>query len=135
MLDLSRRTQDIRLFVRTLEHWIIETLAAFDVHGECRKGRVGIWVPRPDKGPGREDKIAAIGIRVRRWVTYHGIAINVAPDLDHYGGIVPCGVTTQGVTSLADLGIDASMAELDAALRKAFEPRFGPTTPNRSAAP
>jgi lipoyl(octanoyl) transferase len=125
MLDLKRREPDLRLLVRTLEEWIIATLAAFGVTGERRTNRVGIWVPRPDKGDGREDKIAAIGIRVRRWVTLHGIAINVAPDLEHYSGIVPCGIADQGVTSLDDLGVDASMADVDAELRRAFEPLFG----------
>jgi len=135
MLDLNRREPDLRLFVRTLEEWIITTLAAFGVDGERRQDRVGIWVPRPDKGPSRDDKIAAIGIRVRRWVTFHGIALNVAPDLEHYSGIVPCGVTGQGVTSLADLGVDASLGDVDAELRRAFAPLFGSAEPIRSAAP
>jgi len=125
MLDLDRRGRDIRAYVTGLEAWIIATLARFGVTGERRAGRVGIWV---DRGPGptgrREDKIAAIGVRVRRWVTLHGLAINVAPDLSHFSGIVPCGVTQHGVTSLADLGIDASMAELDAALRATFDEAF-----------
>ncbi len=135
MLDLKQREPDLRLLVLTLEEWIIATLAAFGVRGERRANRVGIWVPRPDKGDGREDKIAAIGIRVRRWVTLHGIAINVAPDLAHYSGIVPCGITDQGVTSLADLGVDASMADVDVELGRAFEPLFGATEPTPSAAP
>ena len=122
MLDLDRRGRDVRQFVRRLEDWLIATLAHFDVHGERRQGRVGIWVER---GVGREDKIAAIGVRVRRWVTYHGVALNVSPDLAHYDGIVPCGIREHGVTSLADLGIKASMAEVDAALRTTFISVFG----------
>jgi lipoyl(octanoyl) transferase len=127
MLDLNRRQPDVRLFVRTLEDWIINTLAAFNVTAGRREGAVGIWVKRPDKGLGREDKIAAIGIRVRRWVTFHGIALNVDPVLEHFSGIVPCGISGQGVTSLADLGIIASMEEVDSVLRSAFEALFGPT--------
>ena len=123
MLDLDRRGRDIRAYVTGLEAWIIATLATFGVTGERRAGRVGIWV---DRGGGREDKIAAIGVRVRRWVTLHGLAINLAPDLRHFGGIVPCGVTQHGVTSLADLGIQASMEELDAALRATFDAAFPP---------
>jgi len=124
MLDLKRRGGDIRAFVRDLEQWIIETLASFNVTGERREGRVGIWV---DRGGGHEDKIAAIGVRVRRWVSYHGIAINLEPDLSHFAGIVPCGIAEQnyGVTSLVDLGIPATMAELDSALRAAFRKVFG----------
>jgi len=127
MLDLKRRRPDVRAYVASLEQWIIRTLAAFDVQGERREDRVGVWVRRPDKGVGFEDKIAAIGVRLRRWVSFHGIAINVAPDLAHFAAIVPCGVTDPryGVTSLADLGHPASMAELDAALRQAFEVVFG----------
>jgi lipoyl(octanoyl) transferase len=121
MLDLDRRGRDIRAYVTRLEAWIIATLATFGVTGERRAGRVGIWV---DRGAGKEDKIAAIGVRVRRWVTLHGLAINLAPDLGHFGGIVPCGVTQHGVTSLADLGIQASMEELDAALRATVEVAF-----------
>jgi len=127
MLDLNRRRHDLRAFVATLEEWIIRTLAAFNVRGERREGRIGIWVPRPDMGGGREDKIAAIGIRVRRWVTFHGIAINVDPVLEHFSGIVPCGVSEGGVTSLADLGRVVSMAEVDAVLRREFVPLFGET--------
>jgi lipoyl(octanoyl) transferase len=126
MLDLRERGRDVRCLVRGLEGWIIDTLAAFNVRGERRDGRIGVWVPRPGKGPGREDKIAAIGVRVSRWVSFHGIAINVAPDLDHFGGIVPCGISDQGVTSLEDLGRLVSMAEVDMALKAAFELRFGP---------
>ncbi len=123
MLDLNRRGPDIRKFVCNLEKWIIDTLACFNVAGERREGRVGIWVKRPD---GAEDKIAAVGVRVRRWVTYHGISINVNPDLTHYEGIVPCGVADYGVTSLAKLGVNIRMEELDAALRRCFAPVFGP---------
>jgi lipoyl(octanoyl) transferase len=129
MLDLNLRTPDLRLYVSTLEQWIINTLAAFNVKAGRRKDAVGIWVPRPDLGPGREDKIAAIGIRIRRWVTFHGVALNVDPDLDHFSGIVPCGVRGQGVTSLADLGVVVSMAEIDAILRREFEELFGKTAP------
>ena len=128
MLDLNRRQRDVRLFVTTLEDWIIDTLAAFNIQAGRRKDCVGIWVKRPDKGDGREDKIAAIGIRIRRWVTFHGIALNVDPVLDHFAGIVPCGIASQGVTSLADLGVIVSMAEVDTALRRAFEAAFGKTT-------
>jgi lipoyl(octanoyl) transferase len=129
MLDLKRRGPDLRRYVASLEEWIIRTLAAVDVRGERREDRIGVWVRRPDKGEAFEDKIAAIGIRVRQWVTLHGIALNVAPDLSHFAGIVPCGVSEAryGVTSLADLGITASMAEVDTALRQAFEGLFGVT--------
>lgn len=127
MLDLSRRRQDLRAFVASLEAWIIATLAAFNVEAERREDRVGVWVRRPDKGNGVEDKIAAIGIRVKRWVSLHGISLNVEPDLKHFSGIVPCGVHTHGVTSLVDLGCIVGMAEVDMALRVAFEPIFGPT--------
>ena len=127
MLDLRRRAPDIRRFVCTLEEWIIRTLAAFDVSGERREDRIGVWVRRPDKGDGCEDKIAAIGIRVRHWVSLHGIALNVAPDLSHFSGIVPCGVANPryGVTSLADLGVPATMAEVDSVLRREFDELFG----------
>jgi len=129
MLDLKRRGPDVRRFVATLEEWIIRTLTAFGVEGGRREERIGVWVRRPDKGHGHEDKIAAIGIRVQRWVTLHGLAINVAPALTHFSGIVPCGVADAryGVTSLADLGVNASMAEVDAALRREFEALFGRT--------
>jgi lipoyl(octanoyl) transferase len=129
MLDLKQRGPDLRRFVATLEEWIIRTLAAFDVDGGRRDERIGVWVRRPDKGPGYEDKIAAIGIRVQRWVTLHGIAINVTPELAHFSGIVPCGVSDMryGVTSLADLGIRATMSDVDAALRREFEILFGRT--------
>jgi lipoyl(octanoyl) transferase len=135
MLDLSKRSTDLRLFVTTLEEWIIRTLAAFNVAAGRRENCVGIWVKRPDKGVNREDKIAAIGIRVRRWVTFHGIALNVDPVLEHFSGIIPCGVRTQGVTSLADLGIVVSMAEVDAVMRREFEALFGRTASIPSAAP
>jgi lipoyl(octanoyl) transferase len=127
MLDLKRRRPDLRRYVATLEEWIIRTLATFDVAGERREDRVGVWVRRPDKGEGREDKIAAIGIRVKRWVSLHGIAINVRPDLAHFAGIVPCGVAEPryGVTSLADLGKAATLVDVDRALRQEFEHLFG----------
>jgi lipoyl(octanoyl) transferase len=132
MLDLKRRREDVRAFVAALEQWIIRTLAAFNVRGERREDRVGVWVVRPDRPPmpdgsPAEDKIAAIGIRLRRWVSFHGIAINVEPDLGHFGGIVPCGVQDHGVTSLVDLGLPVTMADLDLALKAAFEDIFGPT--------
>ncbi|HMQ41840.1 MAG TPA: lipoyl(octanoyl) transferase LipB [Paracoccus sp. (in: a-proteobacteria)] len=130
MLDLNRRGRDVRAFVHGLESWVIDTLAEFGVTGEIREGRVGVWVARPDKPPlpdgsMREDKIAAIGIKLRRWVSFHGISINVEPDLSHYGGIVPCGITGHGVTSLVDLGLPVSMEDLDTALRVTFARRFG----------
>jgi lipoyl(octanoyl) transferase len=129
MVDLRSRGPDVRRFVATLEEWIIRTLAAFNVRGERREDRIGVWVRRPDKGEGYEDKIAAIGIRVKQWVTLHGMALNVDPDLSHFSGIVPCGVNEQkyGVTSLADLGIRVSLAEVDMILRREFEVLFGPT--------
>jgi lipoyl(octanoyl) transferase len=130
MLDLKRRVPDVRRFVATIEQWIIGTLAAFGVNGERREDRIGVWVRRPDKGEDAEDKIAAIGIRVRHWVTLHGFSLNVAPDLSHFSGIVPCGVSEPefGVTSLADLGRQASMRDVDQKLRTAFEPLFGATS-------
>jgi lipoyl(octanoyl) transferase len=130
MLDLNRRKPDVRAFVATLEEWLIRSLAAFSIRGERREDRIGVWVRRPDKGDGFEDKIAAIGIRVKRWVSLHGIALNVEPELAHFAGIVPCGVSAPryGVTSFADLGLPVSMAEVDMALRKSFEELFGPTT-------
>ncbi len=129
MLDLARRGADVRRFVGDLETWVIAALARFNVKGERRPGRVGVWIDRArDKGPGREDKIAAIGVRVRHWVTLHGIALNVDPDLRHFAGIVPCGIADArfGTTSLADLGIHVQMAEVDAALKAAFTDSFGP---------
>ncbi|CAN5162201.1 lipoyl(octanoyl) transferase LipB [soil metagenome] len=120
MLDLKRRGGDVRAFVSGLESWIIATLAQFSVTGERREDRVGVWVRRPQKHASAEDKIAAIGIRIRHWVSFHGISINVAPDLSHFDGIVPCGVRDHGVTSLADLGVMASMADVDNALRESF---------------
>lgn len=127
MLDLNRRTPDLRRYVAALEAWLIGTLAAFNVRGERREDRVGVWVRRPEKGEGVEDKIAAVGIRVRRWVTFHGIALNVEPDLSHFSGIVPCGVTRHGVTSLVDLGLPVSMPEVDSVLRGVFQDVFGRT--------
>jgi lipoyl(octanoyl) transferase len=127
MLDLRRRRTDVRCFVATLEEWIIRTLAAFDIQGERREERIGVWVQRPDKGAAHEDKIAAIGIRLKRWVSLHGIAINVDCDLAPFAGIVPCGVSDRryGVTSLAGLGLAVGMSEVDRALRREFEPLFG----------
>ncbi|MEH3116434.1 MAG: lipoyl(octanoyl) transferase LipB [Methylorubrum populi] len=131
MLDLNRRRPDLRAYVASLEAWLIATLDAFTVRAERREDRVGVWVRRPEKGAANgvcvEDKIAAIGIRVRRWVSLHGISLNVEPDLTHFSGIVPCGVREHGVTSLADLGRIVSLPEVDMALRAAFEPVFGPT--------
>ncbi len=134
LLDLKRRKPDVRAYVAALESWIIATLAAFNVTGERREDRVGVWVRRPDRprglaGQTAEDKIAAIGIRIRQWVTFHGIAINVEPNLSHFSGITPCGVRDAhfGVTSLADLGLPVAMADADVALRRAFEQIFGPT--------
>ena len=121
MLDLRTRTPDVRAYVRDLEQWLIDALAQFGVKGERREGRVGIWVQRGMQ----EDKIAALGVRIRRWVTLHGVALNVAPDLTHFSGIVPCGVTAHGVTSLADLGIAVSMADVDVALKQSFKKVFG----------
>jgi lipoyl(octanoyl) transferase len=129
MLDLRRRGADVRRYVATLEEWLIRTLAAFNIRGERREDRIGVWVRRPDKGEGREDKIAAIGIRVKRWVSLHGVALNVEPDLSHFQGIVPCGVSERryGVTSLVDLGVPVTMPEVDMVLRREFEALFGPT--------
>jgi lipoyl(octanoyl) transferase len=127
MLDLNRRTPDVRAFVQALEEWVIRTIAEFGIAGERRNGMIGVWVRRTDKGPDADEKIAAVGIRLRRWVSFHGIALNVAPDLSHFAGIVPCGIRDRGVTSLADLGVDVSMAEVDRVLRREFEAVFGPT--------
>ena len=127
MLDLKRRRPDVRAFVAGLEEWIIRALDQFNVCGERREDRVGVWVKRPEKGAGHEDKIAAIGIRIRRWVTFHGIALNVEPELSHFSGIVPCGVADPrfGVTSLHDLGLLVSMSDVDVALKRAFRDVFG----------
>jgi lipoyl(octanoyl) transferase len=121
MLNLRQRKPDVRGFVRDLEQWLIETLAQFNVKGERRDGRVGIWVVRGS----REDKIAALGVRIRRWVTFHGVSLNVEPDLSHFDGIVPCGIRQHGVTSLADLGVPATMADVDVAMKRGFEKIFG----------
>ena len=134
MLDLGRRRPDVRAFVAALEDWVIGALARLNVRGERRQDRVGVWVARPDKAPGldgtpAEDKVAAIGIRLKRWVSFHGVSVNVEPDLAHFGGIVPCGIAQShyGVTSLVDLGLPIAMAEFDAVLRAEFERVFGPT--------
>ena len=127
MLDLNRRTPDLRRYVAALEAWLIRALEQSNVRGERREDRVGVWVRRPEKGPDVEDKIAAIGIRVRRWVTFHGVSLNVEPDLSHFAGIVPCGVREHGVTSLVDLGLPVTMPEVDSVLRASFERVFGPT--------
>ena len=131
MLDLNRRGRDVRAFVKSLESWVIATLGEFGLTGHIREGRVGVWIERPDKpltasGRRAEDKIAAIGIRLRRWVSFHGISINVEPDLSHFDGIVPCGITEYGVTSLVDLGLPVGMHDLDVALRKQFDIVMGP---------
>ncbi len=131
MLDVGRRGRDVRRFVAQLESWVIATLAEFNVTGEIREGRVGVWVTRHDKpltaaGTPPEDKIAAIGIRLRKWVSFHGISINVEPDLAHFSGIVPCGISEHGVTSLVDLGLPVTMGDLDAALERSFETAFPP---------
>jgi len=130
MLDVGARGRDVRRFVRQLEDWTIATLAEFNVQGERRAGRVGVWVVRPDLPPGpggapREDKIAAIGVRLRRWVSFHGLSINVEPDLDHFDGIVPCGIRDHGVTSLVDLGLPVTMGDVDVALERTFPAVFG----------
>ncbi|MEM9551073.1 MAG: lipoyl(octanoyl) transferase LipB [Pseudomonadota bacterium] len=129
MLDLQTRGRDVRRFVEQLETWVIAALAQFNVTGHIRQGRVGVWVERPEKPPLpsgalAEDKIAAIGIRLRKWVSFHGISINVDPDLEHFSGIVPCGITDHGVTSLVDLGLPVTMADLDVALRQSFDTVF-----------
>lgn len=129
MLDIGRRGRDVRRFVRQLEAWVIATLDSFNVKGEIRAGRVGVWVERPDKpltatGAVQEDKIAAIGLRIRKWVSFHGVSINVEPDLSHFDGIVPCGITDHGVTSLVDLGLPVTMGDVDVALRQSFERIF-----------
>ncbi len=137
MLDLDRRGRDVRAFVHGLEEWLIRALAEFGVKGERRDGRVGVWVDRTTQGGAmREDKIAAIGVRIRRWVSFHGVALNVEPDLSHFSGITPCGVSDPGlgVTSLVDLGLPVAMPDADAALRAAFEEIFGPTVNTAAAA-
>ncbi|CAN5165740.1 lipoyl(octanoyl) transferase LipB [soil metagenome] len=129
MLDLRVRGRDVRAFVKALEAWVIEALASFNLTGEIRPGRVGVWVERRSPGvPPREDKIAAIGVKLRQWVSFHGVSLNVEPDLSHFDGIVPCGVTEHGVTSLVDLGLPATLDEADAALKSAFQSVFGPVT-------
>jgi len=130
MMDLARRNSDVRLFVRDLESWLIETLTKFGIRGERRDGHVGIWVDLgpSHKGKHRHGKIGAIGVRVRRWVSYHGVSLNVEPDLDHYSGIVPCGIKDLGVTSLVDLGITATLKEVAASMRSTFEDVFGRET-------
>lgn len=127
MLDLRERGRDVRAFVRSMESLVIDTLAQFNIDGYQVDGRVGVWVKRPDKGFAKEDKIAAIGVRVSRWVSFHGISINVSPNLTDYKGIVPCGITDQGVTSFEDLGQLVTLPELDMALKSSFERHFGPT--------
>lgn len=131
MLDVGKRGRDVRAFVNQIENWIIATLDTFNVKGERREGRVGVWVTRPDKplqadGSPKEDKIAALGIRLRKWVSFHGLSINVEPDLTHFTGIVPCGITAHGVTSLVDLGLPVTMDDVDAALRQTFNLSFPP---------
>lgn len=126
MLDLTARGRDVRAFVRGLEAWLIGALDSFGVEADVREGRVGVWVERKGPGWSREDKIAAIGVKVRKWVSFHGVSLNVEPDLLHFGGIVPCGISEHGVTSLVDLGVPASMDEADAALMASFQEVFGP---------
>ena len=134
MLDLRARRRDVRGYVQALEAWVIDALAAFNVRGELREGRVGVWVER--RAPGalpREDKIAAVGVKIRKWVSFHGISLNVEPELEHFSGIVPCGIGAHGVTSLVDLGRPVTLDEADAALKASFERVFGPTTPAAAA--
>ncbi len=127
MLDLTARRRDVHAFVAALEAWVIGALDAFNVKGEMRQGRVGVWVERKTPGlPPREDKIAAIGVKIRKWASFHGVSLNVEPDLDHFSGIVPCGISEHGVTSLVDLGLPVTMDEADAALKASFEVVFGP---------
>ncbi|MCK0137755.1 lipoyl(octanoyl) transferase LipB [Aliiroseovarius sp. F47248L] len=135
MLDVGKRGRDVRAFVGALEEWVIDTLAEFNVTGERREGRVGVWVVRDDKpktalGQSPEDKIAAIGVRLRKWVSFHGISINVEPDLEHFSGIVPCGISEHGVTSLVDLSLPVTMDDVDNALRRCFDKVFGPAGKN-----
>ena len=129
MLDLNKRGRDVRKFVQQMENWVIAALAEFNVTGEIREGRVGVWVERPERplnidGTTAEDKIAAIGVRLRKWVSFHGLSINVEPDLSHFTGIVPCGITQYGVTSMVDLGLPVEMGDIDNALKRTFEPTF-----------
>lgn len=129
MLDLNKRGRDVRKFVQQMENWVIAALAEFNVTGEIREGRVGVWVERPERplnidGTTAEDKIAAIGVRLRKWVSFHGLSINVEPDLSHFTGIVPCGITKYGVTSMVDLGLPVEMGDIDNALKRTFEPTF-----------
>lgn len=133
MLDLRQRGRDVRAFVQNLEGWVIDTLATYNIAGERRDGRIGVWVKRPDLGIGREAKIAAIGVRVSRWVSFHGISLNISPDLSHYQGIVPCGIAEHGVTSFEDLGQIVSMQEIDSTLKQTFEQRFGATVGETAA--
>jgi lipoyl(octanoyl) transferase len=137
---VGARGRDVRAFVQQLEAWVIATLDQFNVTGEVRPGRVGVWVQRPDKpltalGQPQEDKIAAIGIRLRKWVSFHGISINVEPDLEHFSGIVPCGISDHGVTSLVDLGLPVAMADVDVALRRTFTDVFGDAPVDGEARP
>lgn len=137
MLDLKRRRQDVRAFVAALEEVIIGTLETMNVRGERREDRVGVWVRRPERPPlpdgsMAEDKVAALGIRLRKWVTFHGLSLNVEPDLEHFTGIVPCGIASYGVTSLVDLGLPVTMADVDVNLRQSFEAVFGPTVEDKS---
>jgi lipoyl(octanoyl) transferase len=138
MLDLNRRGRDVRKFVCALENWVIATLAHFNLRGERRTGRVGVWVVRPDRtgqdGHPAEDKIAAVGVKLRRWVSFHGISINVEPDLSHFSGIIPCGIANHGVTSLVDLGLPVTLADVDTALQASFAQAFGPP-PDAAEAP
>ncbi|RFU12884.1 lipoyl(octanoyl) transferase LipB [Rhodobacteraceae bacterium W635] len=139
LLDVGARGRDVRAFVQQMEDWVIATLAEFNLRGEKRDGRVGVWVPRPDKPPlpdgtPREDKIAALGVRLTKWVSYHGLSINVEPDLSHFDGIVPCGISGHGVTSLVDLGLPVTLADVDVALEKTFAQVFGSAPVPRRAA-
>ena len=140
MLDVAGRGRDVRRFVASREDWVIATLAECGVRGERREGRVGVWVTRPEKPAGpdgapREEKIAAIGVKLRRWVSFHGVSINVDPDLSHFDGIVPCGIREHGVTSLVDLGLPVTMADVDVALRRCFDTTLGPSPARRDAPP
>lgn len=140
MLDIAARGRDVRAFVSEVEGWVIDALATFNVTGETRDDRVGVWVTRPEKpalpdGRPREDKIAAIGLRLRKWISFHGVAINVDPDLSHFDGIVPCGIRGHGVTSLVDLGLPVTMTDLDVALRQCFDARFAPRPGDATVAP